>query len=72
MILCVKMLQDSTYFPTRGLQKTDARCGNLNYFYKHLHKPSGLVLKNSFALGGCNCTIVFDRLSENSMNDGKE
>ena len=40
-ILCVKMLQDSTYFPTRGLQKTDARCGNLNHFYKHLHKPSG-------------------------------
>ncbi len=71
-ILCVKMLQDSTFIPTRGLQKPDARCGNLNHFYRQLHKPSGLVLKNSFALGGCNCTIVFDRLPENSMNDGKE
>lgn len=71
-ILCIEMLQSSTYFPTRGLRNPDARCGNLNHMCEHLHKPSGLVLKNSFALGGCNCTIIFDRLSENSINVGKE
>ncbi len=71
-ILCIEMLQSSTYYPTRGLIKPDARCGNLNHMCKPLHKPRGLVLKNSFALGGCNCTIVFDRLSENSINVGNE
>ena len=71
-ILCIEMLQSSTYYPTRGLTKPDTRCGNLNHMYKPLHKPRGLVLKNSFALGGCNCTIVFDSLSENSINVGNE
>ena len=71
-ILCIEMLQASTYFPTRGLRNPDARCGILNHMHDKMHKPSGLVLKNSFALGGCNCTIIFDRLSENSMNVGKE
>ena len=71
-ILCIRMMRSSTYSPTRGLRNPDVRCGNLNHMYKPLHKPSGLVVKNSFALGGCNCTIVFGRLSENSMNDGKE
>ena len=71
-ILCIEMLQSSTYFPTRGLRNPDVRCGNLNHMNGQLHKPSGLVLKNSFALGGCNCTIIFDRLRENSMNVGKE
>ena len=67
-ILCIEMLLASTFFPTRGLQKPDVRCGNLNHMNKQIYKPSGLVLKNSFALGGCNCTIIFDRLHKNSMN----
>ena len=71
-ILCIEMLQSSAYYPTRGLTKPDIRCGNLNHMFKPLHKPRGLVLKNSFALGGCNCTIVFDSLSENSINVGNE
>jgi 3-oxoacyl-[acyl-carrier-protein] synthase II len=63
-IICIEMLRESVYFPTLRLQNPDARCGNI----AHLTSPARLgktpVLKNSFALGGCNCTVIFDTFHE--------
>jgi 3-oxoacyl-[acyl-carrier-protein] synthase II len=59
-IICVEMLREAVYLPTLHLENPDARCGDI----AHIKTPTQLgqapVLKNSFALGGCNCTVVFD------------
>lgn len=59
-ILCVEMMRSSVYVPTRGLHIPDVRCGKINHICEPLHTHSHMVLKNSFALGGCNCTILLD------------
>lgn len=59
-ILCVEMMKSSVYIPTRGLYMPDARCGKISYVREPLHTHNQMVLKNSFALGGCNCTILLD------------
>lgn len=59
-ILCVEMMRNSVYVPTRGLRMPDARCGKISHVLEPLHARNHMVLKNSFALGGCNCTILLD------------
>ena len=65
-IICVEMLRESVYFPTLNLENPDARCGDLAHISStqtsHGKTP---VLKNSFALGGCNCTVIFDAFNKN-------
>lgn len=58
-ILCVEMLRRSVYFPTRGLHQPDARCGDVRHVCEPMPATSGAILKNSFALGGVNCSVVF-------------
>ncbi len=68
-ILCVEMLRQSVYFPTRGLRTPDERCGALRHLVTPVRAGGGPTLKNSFALGGCNCAVLFDTFQQNS-HDG--
>lgn len=67
-ILCVAMLRDGLYAPTRGLHDPDPRCGNPGHFFAPLRSRNSLVLKNSFALGGCHCSIVLDMFRQAPYN----
>jgi len=60
-IICIEMLRESVYFPTLNLENPDARCGDIAYLTAQARLKEAPVLKNSFALGGCNCTVIFDR-----------
>jgi 3-oxoacyl-[acyl-carrier-protein] synthase II len=59
-IICVEMLRESVYFPTMNLKEPDARCGDIAHLKNRASLGKMPVLKNSFALGGCNCTVIFD------------
>jgi 3-oxoacyl-[acyl-carrier-protein] synthase II len=63
-IICVEMLRESVYFPTLNLENPDARCGDIAHLTTRTKLEKTVVLKNSFALGGCNCTVIFDTFSE--------
>jgi 3-oxoacyl-[acyl-carrier-protein] synthase II len=63
-IICVEMLRESAYFPTLNLEHPDARCGDIAHLTTRTKLEKTPVLKNSFALGGCNCTVIFDTFSE--------
>jgi 3-oxoacyl-[acyl-carrier-protein] synthase II len=59
-IICVEMLRESVYFPTLNLKNPDMRCGDIAHVTTQASFEKTPVLKNSFALGGCNCTVIFD------------
>jgi 3-oxoacyl-[acyl-carrier-protein] synthase II len=59
-IICVEMLRESVYLPTLNLENPDARCGEIAHLCTRTKLADAPVLKNSFALGGCNCTVIFD------------
>ncbi len=61
-ILCVEMLQSSVYFPTRGLRIPDSRCGKCHFLMENTAGSGKPILKNSFALGGVNCSVVFGKI----------
>lgn len=63
-ILCLAMLHLSVAFPTYGLHTPDARCGNIRHITTAPVRLRGPILKNNFALGGCNCSLVLDSFHE--------
>ena len=63
-ILCIAMLNSGMYIPTRGLTRPDAACGRILHCRKISRGLRGPVLKNCFALGGCNCTMIFDTFTK--------
>ena len=63
-IACVAMLQESVYFPTLNLENPDVRCGEIAHIKTQARFEKGVVVKNSFALGGCNCTVIIDNFYE--------
>ncbi len=62
-ILCILMNNSAMFLPTAGLTDPDPACGRIGHFAAPLTGRRGPVLKNAFALGGSNCTVVFDRYS---------
>jgi len=63
-IICVEMLRESEYFPTLNLRNPDERCGDIAHLKTRTRLGKMPVLKNSFALGGSNCTVIFDTFHE--------
>lgn len=57
-IACVAMLRAETFLPTRNLTTPDPRCGAINLLQNPVAASGGLIVKNSFALGGVNCSLV--------------
>jgi 3-oxoacyl-[acyl-carrier-protein] synthase II len=60
LISCIEMLRTSVYIPTYGLETPDARCGALRHPQASFAVTGKAILKNSFALGGSNCSLVLD------------
>ncbi len=60
-IACVEMLARQTVLPTQNLCDADPLCAPLNYVKKAENFPVRVILKNSFAIGGNNCSLVFRR-----------
>ena len=60
-IACVNMLKENTVVPTKNLNRKDGRCGNLNYIKQKENIPLNIIMKNSFAIGGNNCSLILRR-----------
>ncbi|MDR1489362.1 MAG: beta-ketoacyl-[acyl-carrier-protein] synthase family protein [Desulfovibrio sp.] len=57
-IAVVEMLRRKTILPTRNLEEPDARCAGVFLPQKPIESRGDLAVKNSFALGGVNCSLV--------------
>ncbi len=60
-IACLKMLEEGVLLPTQNLEKLDGRCAPLSYVRTQEQRPVNIIVKNSFAIGGNNCTAVIRR-----------
>ncbi len=60
----VRMLTDGLLPPARNLETIDQRCGNLHHVRKPMRTNPGVIIKNNFALGGVNTSLVFGRYGD--------
>jgi len=61
LIVSILMMNNSLLLPTRNLVNVDEACGKLHYL-KTAHKGEiKTILKNSFALGGINSTLLINK-----------
>lgn len=60
-IATIEMMQQGMIIPTRNLCDPDPRCGKLAYTQEIEKKDLSITMKNSFALGGINSTLIFRR-----------
>lgn len=60
-IACVEMLNHQQMIPTRNLEQVDERCAPLHYKFQEKQSPLHIIMKNSFAIGGNNCSLLFRR-----------
>lgn len=64
LIACVEMLRSGRLIPTLNLDNPDPRCGELKLFSRPVETDSKFILKNSFALGGVNTTLVIGKYND--------
>ena len=57
-IAAIQMLRRGFWLPTRNLEEPDERCSGIFLPTKRVEARGTLVVKNSFALGGVNCSLV--------------
>ena len=57
-IAAIHMLNKKIIVPTHNLQEPDPRCSEVFLPLERIAFTEGLVVKNSFALGGTNCALV--------------
>lgn len=60
-IACVEMLRLGRCLPTLGLRSPDPRCGKIRHLQKSVLFEKDSLLKNSFALGGCNTSLIISK-----------
>lgn len=60
-IACVEMMRRGEILPTKNLQNVDVRCGEVSYVTALEKRPLRTILKNSFAIGGNNCSLLLRR-----------
>lgn len=61
LIACQKMLETQTVLATKNLAAPDPRCARVTYVQETHKKPLRTILKNSFAIGGNNCSLIIRR-----------
>ncbi|CAK7039281.1 MAG: 3-oxoacyl-[acyl-carrier-protein] synthase 1 [Desulfovibrio sp.] len=61
---CLGMMQHSLLIPTRNLDSPAPECGGINHVRELTATPVAAVLKNNFALGGINCSLVLRRYDD--------
>jgi 3-oxoacyl-[acyl-carrier-protein] synthase II len=57
-VATVSMLRNALFLPTNNLEEPDDRCSGIRLLQEPIAASGGLVVKNSFALGGINCSLV--------------
>ena len=55
---CLKMIKDQCIIPTRNLDNPDCSCKTVRLLQKKTYEPVHYIMKNSFALGGINCSLI--------------
>lgn len=58
LIAVLKMMQEGVLFPTRNLSEVAEDCKGIQHLQKPLQKKARCILKNAFALGGLNATMI--------------
>ena len=61
----IGMLQRQELIATLNLEDIDPRCSGIDHLQKNRAQPVKIILKNNFAMGGINCTIIL----RSYMND---
>ncbi|MGE0174555.1 MAG: beta-ketoacyl-ACP synthase [Oligoflexales bacterium] len=60
---CIKMLETSTVLPTLNQDTIDPQCGKVDFVMgKTRNKALKNIMKNSFALGGINATLILSKV----------
>lgn len=57
----VGMLQRQCLVATRNLEQVDEQCRGIAHLRDNEARPVNIILKNNFAMGGINCTIIIRR-----------
>ena len=60
-IACVKMMETGILLSTKNLKQVDEKCGSLHYVTAQENTPVNIIMKNSFAIGGNNCSLLMRR-----------
>jgi 3-oxoacyl-[acyl-carrier-protein] synthase II len=60
---CVEMMRRHTLIPTRNLDNPAPECSRVRLLREVARQPVSALVKNNFALGGVNCSIVLRRFS---------
>ena len=58
---CVEMMRAGILLPTRNLENVDPACASVRLLREPEARPVRALLKNSFALGGVNASILLRR-----------
>ena len=57
----VGMLHRQRLVATRNLEQVDEQCRGIAHLQENEERPVNTILKNNFAMGGINCTIIIRR-----------
>lgn len=55
---CIGMLQKQKLIATRNLEQVDERCNGIDHLQQNRTQSVKTILKNNFAMGGINSTII--------------
>lgn len=58
---CIEMLRQGLLVPTLNLKHIDPLCANVKHVQGVIRRPVATVVKNNFALGGVNSSIILRR-----------
>ena len=58
---CIEMLRQGLLIPTLNLENIDPLCANVQHVQGVTRQPVATVIKNNFALGGVNSSIILRR-----------
>jgi 3-oxoacyl-[acyl-carrier-protein] synthase II len=63
--MTIEMQREGWFAPTLNLEDPDPRCGRLDYLADGIRRiDAEYVMKNNFAFGGVNTSLVFRRAGE--------
>jgi 3-oxoacyl-[acyl-carrier-protein] synthase II len=55
---CIGMMHQGELVPTRNLDQVDEGCRGLLHLQRPQLASPKIILKNNFAMGGINCTLI--------------
>jgi len=63
LILSLNMMEKGMIYPTRNLENIDPQCAGINHITQKTQKEINTILKNCFAFGGINASMVLAKVS---------